>query len=237
MLSATMNPRLLLVEDDPVSQAFLSEAARSLPAEVVCAATAEQARQLANTHSFDAWLIDAHLPDDSGKALLAQLRKAHGNSTPALAHTASQAPEKLDELKAAGFDAVISKPLPADTWCNALRQLLRLAPESAADMTADWDDASALRALNGNAQALAALRDLFNKELPQQHRKIMAALDAADTDTALAELHRMKASCAFVGASALQQAVIALHAEPASQSARLAFLSAIEKTLTTSSPK
>ncbi|PJK13563.1 response regulator [Lysobacteraceae bacterium NML07-0707] len=229
-----MNPHLLLVEDDPVSQAFLSEAARSLPADVSCAATAEQACQLARNHHFDAWLIDAHLPDGSGIELLARLRKAHGSATPALLHTASQAPEKLAELKTAGFNAVIVKPLPAGAWRNALGRLLNLDPQSRATTPDDWDDASALRALNGNQQALETLRNLFYKELPQQYRKIMDALDAGDSDTALAELHRMKASCAFVGACALQQAVIALRATPANPAARQTFALAAEKMLATS---
>ncbi|PJJ99652.1 hypothetical protein CO611_04040 [Lysobacteraceae bacterium NML03-0222] len=234
MPSNAMNPHLLLVEDDPVSQAFLSEAARSLPAEVSCAATAEQACQLANCHRFDAWLIDAHLPDGSGIELLARLRKVHGSATPALLHTASQAAEELAEFNAAGFNAVIVKPLPADAWRNALNRLLNIEPQSRATAPDDWDDTSALRALNGNRQALEALRNLFYKELPQQYRKIMTALDAGDSDTALAELHRMKASCAFVGARALQQAVITLHATPANPAARQTFALAAEKMLATS---
>ncbi|MDO4708630.1 MAG: response regulator [Pseudomonadota bacterium] len=237
MLPDTMKPRLLLVEDDPVSQAFLSEAARSLPAEVLCAATAQQALQLGHNHAFDAWLIDARLPDDSGAGLLARLRKAHGDTTPALAHTASQAPERLAGLKAAGFNAVVVKPLPADAWRDALKQLLRLETRSSATVAADWDDASALRALNGNHQALETLRKLFHQELPQQYRKIMTALDAGDSNTALAELHRMKASCAFVGARALQHAVIALHAAPANPLARQAFVTAAGKILAIPSPE
>lgn len=227
-----MNPHLLLIEDDPVSQAFLSEATRSLPADVSCATTAEQACQLARNHRFDAWLIDAHLPDGSGIELLARLRKVHSSATPALAHTASQAPEKLAELKAAGFDTVIIKPLPADAWHNALRQLLRLPPPARSN---EWDDASALRILNGNTQALAALRELFSKELPHQYQKIITALDTADTDVALGELHRMKASSAFVGATALLQSVIALHAQPDSLEARANFVHKVRRML--DSPK
>ncbi|PJK10045.1 response regulator [Lysobacteraceae bacterium NML08-0793] len=231
MLSNAMNLRLLLVEDDPVTQAFLSEAARALPAEVISASTAEEARQLASGQHFDAWLIDAHLPDATGATLLAQLRQSHGQTTPALAHTASQAPQQLTALEAAGFAAVIIKPLPADSWRNALRQLLNLHPENKAATSGDWDDVGALRALNGNREALETLRALFSRELPQQYQKIIAALDAADTDTALGELHRMKASCAFVGATALLQAVIALHAQPESAEARTHFIDKAEKIL------
>ena len=61
MRDGGMNPRLLLVEDDPVSQTYLAEAARALPAEVDCAGSVAEALLLAGQHGYDVWLIDAHM--------------------------------------------------------------------------------------------------------------------------------------------------------------------------------
>ena len=65
-------PSILLVEDDPISALFLSAALEGLPANVQVAADCAQAR--AASGPFDAWLIDANLPDGSGAVLLQQLR-------------------------------------------------------------------------------------------------------------------------------------------------------------------
>ena len=230
MRDGGMNPRLLLVEDDPVSQIYLAEAARALPADVDCAGSMAEALSLAGQHRYDAWLIDANLPDGSGADLLARLRVAHPSPCiPALAHTASTLTEDLTALRAAGFDAAISKPLPPGTWQSAIRRCL---PDAAPAPT--WDDASALRALNGSADAMASLRQLFLAELPRQRRAIDAALDAGDADAAQAELHRLKASCGFVGAQRMRRAVDDLHAAPLDREARAMFDAAAAETLNAS---
>ena len=222
-----MNPRLLLVEDDPVSQAYLADAARALPAEVDCAGSLAEAIALAAQARHDLWLIDANLPDGSGTALLACLRETLPGPHPAaLAHTASKLQEDLAALQAAGFDAVVSKPLPVQDWQAAIRQCLGDAePEPA------WDDAGALRALNGNADAVASLRELFLAELPRQQRAITAALEAGDEETARAELHRLKASCGFVGAARMRRAAEALDARAFDPQARARFDAAVGETL------
>ena len=230
MRDGGMNLRLLLVEDDPVSQTYLAEAARALPAEVDCAGSVAEALSLAGQHGYDAWLIDAHLPDGSGPDLLTRLRAAHPTlNIPALAHTASTVAEDLMALRTAGFDATISKPLSPGAWQSAIRHCL---PDVAPAPT--WDDATALRALNGNADAITSLRQLFLAELPRQQHAIDAALDAGDADTAQAELHRLKASCGFVGALQMRHAVDDLHADPFDRAARMRFNAAAADTIAAS---
>ncbi len=230
MRDGGMNPRLLLVEDDPVSQTYLAEAARALPAEVDCAGSVAEALLLAGQHGYDVWLIDAHMPDGSGPELLARLRAAHPSSlTPALGHTASTVAEDLSALRAAGFDAAISKPLSPGAWQSAIRGCLPDAAPAPA-----WDDASALRALNGNTDAVASLRQIFLAELPKQQRAIQTALDAGDTDAAQTELHRLKASCGFVGALRMRRAVDDLYATPLDREARGQFDTAVAETINAS---
>jgi len=105
-----MNPRLLLVEDDEVSRAFLCEALSRLPAQVDAATGIAGARDLAAVAGHDLWLIDAHLPDGDGVLALARLRELNA-STPALAITAEDDRVVLDALCAAGFREVLQKPV------------------------------------------------------------------------------------------------------------------------------
>jgi DNA-binding response OmpR family regulator len=208
-------PRILLVEDDPVSQAFLATAIEALPATVDRAETLAAARKLAAAHSHALWLIDANLPDGHGAVLLAQLRTDFPD-TPALAHTASQDRHALDALIDAGFLEVLVKPLSARALQAAIGRVLGVAPVASMATGAklpSWDDAAALSTLNGQQEHVQALRKLFLEELPEQRQSIATA--AADGDIAgmRSTLHRLRASCGFVGATRLDAAVRALESD------------------------
>ena len=227
-----MNPlpttpsHLLLVEDDQVSAAFLSAAATAFPATVVVAGTLADAEQICTQQAFDLLLIDANLPDGRGDELLQRLRQ-RGIHTPALAHTAEATTAHCAALLACGFVDVLPKPIPMASLHAALQRHLpaTLHPPVL------WDDASALAALGGNPNHVTALRALFLKELPDQQTRILDAANRSDATAVCAELHKLSASCGFVGAAHLAQAVQALRADPLDRTAISAFDAAITHTL------
>lgn len=232
-------PRLLLVEDDPTSRAFLVAASEALPAIVDAADCVAAALDVASRHRHDLWMIDAHLPDGSGPDLLAALR-ARGLQAPALAHTASRERAELDALMDAGFDAAVGKPLPADAWRDALRAALagHAAPGRVAVRDADdiarhppWDDNAALAAMNGNRAHVDALRQLFLAELPATQQALRDAFAAGDRESLFAGLHKLRASCGFTGASRLDAAARSLQAAPGSDAAMSLFDDAVQDTL------
>jgi CheY-like chemotaxis protein len=211
MTQTPQPPRILLVEDDPVSRAFLGAAVGSLPAIVDAADSMAAAITLANANPYDLWLLDANLPDGSGAELLAKLR-VRDSATPALAHTAAHDPDVSRALRESGFQHVLVKPLPSSAVQAALR--MALGPDdggwAAGDAVSDWDDETAARALNGNREHIAALRKLFLAELPAVSERVRNAFRNEDFQGLHDELHRLRASCGFVGATRLQQAVQAL---------------------------
>ena len=207
--------RLLLLEDDPVSLAFLREALAPLHVEVDIAITCAQA-EAAATPAHALWLFDAHLPDGDSIGLLARLR-GRGLATSALALTADAEPAAHAQLLAAGFARVLDKPLTGASLRRAVLDALP-APDG------PWDDARALSALGGRAESLAALRTLFLRDLPRQMAGVRDAAARGDAGAARAELHRLQAGCGFVGAAALLQAVATLQAQPLSGDALDAFL-------------
>lgn len=196
-------PRLLLVEDDPVSRQFLVEALSSLPARVDSAETVAEADAEAGRNDHALWLLDANLPDGDGESLLRRLRTRA--DTPALALTADADTARRNRLLAAGFAAVLHKPLSA----RALRAAVRARIAGATDVDV-WDRTQALRATGGRQDFADRLRDLFLAELPAQRQQVLDALAAGSPAVAAEQLHRLKASCGFVGASRLLAAVCAL---------------------------
>lgn len=207
-------PRVLLVEDDPVSATFLQAALERLPSRVDIAPTCSRARGLARAGDHALLVFDANLPDGRGDALLATLRAA-GVQAPAIAHTAAREAEEHERLLAAGFLEVLVKPLSAAEVLASARIALGLgAPAVQAPAAAQeaplWDDAAALESLLGDRAHLDALRRMFVVELRSMRAGIAAALRADDQRTMRSVLHRLRASCGFVGAARLGAAAAEL---------------------------
>lgn len=210
------HPRALLVEDDPVSAAFLAAALDRVPLRVDVAHDCAAARRIGAGASHALWVMDAHLPDGRGDALLRELR-AQGLTTPAIAHTAAREGEQHERLLAAGFLEVLVKPLSTSEIVAAARMALGLDAQVRRSAAADagrplWDDAAALDALLGERAHLTALRGLFRPELLGLRDTLRAAIDADDDDALRSHLHRLRASCGFVGAARLGDAAATLAA-------------------------
>jgi len=224
------------VEDDPTSRAYLAGALQGLPAQVDEAADLRQALELAVPGRHRVWLIDARLPDGTGTALLHRLRRKDPD-TPALCHTAEPDPARRAELARDGFDEVIVKPIDARELRERVRRHLH-PPASlrTGEQLPRWDDEGAARALNGERAHIDALRRLFLAELPKARRRIDDALAAGRHGDACDELHKLRASCAFVGAGRLAARVQALAGAIESTDALERFRAATEELLGNQSP-
>jgi CheY-like chemotaxis protein/HPt (histidine-containing phosphotransfer) domain-containing protein len=224
-------PRLLLVEDDPTSQAFLRDALLALPANVDVAGDIAEARALAQAAPHALWIVDAHLPDGDGLDCLRVLRLV--GDTPALAITAGGNGDAFDALCAGGFLEVLAKPVPLALLQATVRRLVGDAPRTALRVGEPgklpvWDEARALAAIGGNPQALLALRGLFLGELPAARSAVEAAIAAGDGEAARAHLHKLQAGAGFVGAARLSRAIRALSGAPLDAGALEAFTWAVE---------
>ena len=122
---------------------------------------------------------------------------------------------------------LLIKPMPSHVLLTAVHALLGTAPASLPSAEAapvpDWDEGAAMLALNGQNAHVMALRELFIKELPDVHAAVSTALQQNDTSALRVQLHRLQASCGFVGASRLGRAVRQLHQAPESAMAQRQF--------------
>lgn len=233
-------PRLLLVEDDPISLDFLSEALAGVPAVVDAATDIATATWLAREHGHALWLVDAHLPDGDGLACLGALRALA--ATPAIAVTASSGRAELDALCAGGFLEVLVKPVSVAQAQATVRRLLGMPAGGVREPRHDlklpvWDEQRALSAIGGKAEALARLRRMFLLELPELREQLRGAHDHHDDAAVRAVLHKLKASCGFVGALRLARAVDALALQPSDALAFADFEDAAEDALLAGNPQ
>lgn len=200
---------LLLAEDDGISQAFLVEVLTSSGHQVDCADDGPAALALARSQPFDRLLLDLNLPRLRGDEVLAKLRCSVGASaaSPALALTADDDPRRHRQLLAAGFDAVIGKPVSRATLLRHVDGRVVAADGTTRPLcdgpAAVLDETAALAAAAGDPAIVSALRGLLRQELPAQRQRIASAIALGQLETVHGELHRLRASCGFCGANGL----------------------------------
>ncbi|MCB1553101.1 MAG: response regulator [Xanthomonadales bacterium] len=216
-----MTARVLVVEDDPVSAAFLCDVLRRRHTVSHSASLADARGVLATAdaeHAFDLALIDLHLDDGSGIDLLRLLCAPPGGTarTTCIALSAELDPPLVASLRAMGCANVLGKPLTVAQLEHAVAQALGDAEDGrdssmpgsivASASPPIWDDAAALRALGGQQDVLDRLRGLLLQDLPGHRTRIIEAHAQGDHATLDAELHRLRAACGFCGAVALGSA-------------------------------
>ncbi|MCU1277708.1 MAG: Response regulator receiver domain protein [bacterium] len=115
--------RILLVEDNRLNQELvrdLLEAAGHI-VHVAGDGTAMHAH-LDAAGAPDIILLDVLLPGADGVELLGQLRRSPHATLPVVAVTAQALPGDLERFTAAGFDAVMTKPIDTRSFVGAVER-------------------------------------------------------------------------------------------------------------------
>lgn len=115
--------RVLYVDDDRVNSLIFAEVCRGAGGvEVETAGDGAEALELVAQWTPDLLVIDLHLPDTDGYALLRSLRERLPGA-PAVLCTAEDTPRVEAPARAAGFDACWTKPVSAAQVHAQLNQL------------------------------------------------------------------------------------------------------------------
>jgi signal transduction histidine kinase/CheY-like chemotaxis protein len=124
--SARARLRILLVEDDVVNQIISRKMLESLHCEVDLATDGLQAVDKSLLHSYDAVMMDCHLPHLDGYEATRRIRAAEGPSrrVQVIALTASALEEERQRCLLAGMDDFVSKPTRLDDVRAALDRIL-----------------------------------------------------------------------------------------------------------------
>ncbi|MED7924890.1 response regulator [Nonomuraea sp. LP-02] len=180
--------RILVAEDDEVSRQVAMLVLRQAGHEVDTVDDGAQAVRAVLTGGYDLVFMDCQLPVLDGLAATAEIRRREETRTPIIAMTAAAMPDDRVRCLEAGMDDHLAKPVD---WPRVLAripewaaygslppELAGLSPEAVADV----------------AQAyLATARRTFED--------LRAAADAGDHARLEALAHRLKGSCATVGAT------------------------------------
>lgn len=112
--SATKDPRIVLIDDDPLIHALVGAMLKPLGARVAFAHSGEEGISQARAERTDAILLDNEMPGASGLEVLARLKQDQGlASLPVIMQTGAESKETLAACFAAGAVDYIRKPFTA----------------------------------------------------------------------------------------------------------------------------
>ncbi|CAB9492741.1 PAS domain-containing hybrid sensor histidine kinase/response regulator [Alteromonas macleodii] len=106
--------RVLVVDDDLISVEISQQILADLGVKVLTATTGEHALALCNSNTFDAILLDCHLPDISGYDIAETLTQNGNWFTPIIALSADETNEASEKALAAGMCHHLVKPATAN---------------------------------------------------------------------------------------------------------------------------
>lgn len=198
----TGRQRVLVVEDGEINRVILWEMLRAHDHDVTMAVSGEEGLQLLADHAFDSVLLDIHLPGLDGLEVVRRLRASEGagHRRWVVAVTGDAAGDAAAQYRAAGFDAVVRKPVDPAALDAALRR--RPLPVDAAPLVeeeplpsllVDHDRVVILLRTYAGPR-LTALFGLFERETAGYMTTMRAALDRGDLEQVAAVAHRLKSA-------------------------------------------
>jgi CheY-like chemotaxis protein len=118
--------RVLVVDDEESMRLLLAGMlAQELEVDVQIAGTCEQALRLAETHAYDAILLDLMMPGIGGFGVLYGVRRSVPNAaTPIIMVSVVSEKKTIERCLAAGANAYLTKPVRATELGRAVREQL-----------------------------------------------------------------------------------------------------------------
>jgi CheY-like chemotaxis protein len=119
---------VLLVDDNETSLRILEKIADRLGMHSVSAQSGPEALGLLKTQQFDAMVIDIRMPDMDGYQLARVISKEYGDNRPRIIAVSSESLLKGREMRDAGFDAFLMKPVRRTALTSAIQSVLGQVP-------------------------------------------------------------------------------------------------------------
>jgi DNA-binding response OmpR family regulator len=122
-------PQILVTEDHADTRELLAFVLAKHNCKVILADNTEQALYLAQTNSFDLYLLDNWIVGESGIVLCKKLREL-GSTTPILFYSGAAFESDKQEAFASGAQAYLVKPVDIDELVETVRRLIAQAKQN-----------------------------------------------------------------------------------------------------------
>ena len=233
--------RVLLVEDNAINQQVAREFLLRAGIKVVTASNGREALDWLERESFDAVLMDVHMPEMDGLEATRRIRAdSRWQALPVLAMTAAVLPEDREACLAAGMNECIAKPIESTALIGALVRwtgspataISAAAAAETAFPTLPGFDMERLSQTVGNDFAFfCRLMSSFVRDFADFRIRLARSLESGDWGQACELLHSLKGVAGNCCAAGLHQAAKRLEAELQAETAPVAlddFLSSFD---------
>jgi two-component system sensor histidine kinase/response regulator len=202
------NPRMLLVEDNPVNREVATAMLEDLGCTVRAVENGWLAIEVMNDESYDAVLMDCHMPVMDGLTATAEIRRREHNRggarIPIIALTANAMEGDRERCLAAGMDDFLTKPFSRQRLATLLKRWMSLnaLPEEKCDTSRPpLIDAGVLRNIAALARPalLNSMIELYLQHSPPLLRAIEMAAAHAHEAALTESLHTLKSSTSNLG--------------------------------------
>jgi PAS domain S-box-containing protein len=194
--------QILLAEDNPVNQQLVIRILEKRGHFATVVSNGKEAVDILKKSRFDLILMDVQMPGMDGLQATAAIRneeKSTGMYVPIIALTAHAMAEDRQRCLAAGMDAYISKPIQADELIVAVEGIVPASSAGASKQmgiaeSEVFDRVAALERLQGDAELLAELAEVFLKGNPGLLAGIRSSLSEGDLTGLERAAHSIKGS-------------------------------------------
>jgi CheY-like chemotaxis protein len=198
--------QILLAEDDEFSAQLMDTLLGRQGHRVRLVSNGREALTLAGQGTFDLMLLDMHMPELDGIAVIRGIRERErvaGGHLPVIALTARSRKEDRERCLAAGVDDFLTKPVSAAALLAAIDRLVPApgvsppAQTDAREPTGLLDPVAVLTACGGDAEALREMCRALETYLPIRFTEVGDALGAQDAPRLREAAHKL---CALLSA-------------------------------------
>ena len=211
--------RVLVAEDDEISQSVATHMLEALGCEVTCVTNGLLALEALRTGTFAVVFLDCHMPEMDGYEAARRVRAGEEAdrsrlSQPIVAMTAGALPNERERCLDAGMDDYLSKPVKLDDFQRVLTRFdtVEEQQEPRENLTLDEGFLSALgaRGGRGSTEFIASLSKLFVESVPSRFEAIRLACTHRSCDAIRVGAHTLVGAARQLGADQLAAAALAM---------------------------
>jgi PAS domain S-box-containing protein len=210
--------RVLVAEDNDINRRLAVLMLEKLGIYPVLARNGAEAFDAVVGHSFDAILMDCHMPELDGYGATRKIRDWEaaqpGQHVRIIAMTANAMTGERERCLAIGMDDYLPKPLRLEdlravlfdatsAGCSAKPVLTQAETDAIEDAVKGME-------LELGAESMRELIESFLGEVPRQLDQIQQLADGPDQAALRRAAHSLKGNCAFFGMLAMEQAAFSL---------------------------
>ena len=213
--------RILVVEDNTINQQVLKGFLVLSGIEVFIADNGQEALNLLDQQTFDAILMDVHMPVMGGVEATKRIRLDQKYlNLPIIALTAGVTQEERDKCLASGMNDFIAKPINPESLITTLTKWVKLTKlaenhtstivGSALENVPYFDLKNLLDMVGNNQELIEKLLQTFAADIKKQKIEIEAMLCAGNLISARELVHNIKGASSNLGAMQLYDSAGAL---------------------------